>query len=91
MCTVKTAYRINQNFMITNLVLSKKEPFTCEDIMKEIDACSVDVNKKLVEKTLERLRDNDYLEKTGYSYRVIPLEESIRWGGHYIKWGNQSL
>lgn len=82
MCTVKKASLINPNFVITNLVLSKEASFTCEDIMNEMQNSSLEINEKIVEKTLERLRDNDYLEEVGYSYKVIPREESIRWGWH---------
>ena len=35
---------------------------------------------KKLEKTLERLRENDYLEEIGYTYTIIPREKSIRWG-----------
>lgn len=80
MDTTKTVNQINQNFMITNLVLSMEGSFTCEDVAKEINRYSLNVSTKIVEKTLERLRDNDYLEEIGYSYKVIPQEESIRWG-----------
>lgn len=80
MCTMKTANQINQNFMITNLILSMKSPFTCEDVVEEIRKGSLEISVKKVEKTLERLRDNDYLEEVGYSYKVIPQKKSIRWG-----------
>lgn len=53
--------QINQNFIITNLVLSMKGSFTCEDAAKEISKCSLNVNMKTVERTLKRLRDNDYI------------------------------
>lgn len=77
---MKAASQINQNFMITNLVLSMEGSFTCDDIVQEIERGSLEISRKKVEKTLERLRDNDYLEEVGYSYKVISQEESIRWG-----------
>ncbi len=49
-----------------------KGSFTCEDAAKEISKCSLNVSMKTVERTLKRLRDNDYLEEIGYSYKVIP-------------------
>ena len=80
MYVTKAVDQINQNFIITNLILSMKGSFTCEDAAKEISKCSLNVSMKTVERTLKRLRDNDYLEEIGYSYKVIPQEESVRWG-----------
>lgn len=80
MCTLQTLYNVNPNFMITNLVLSKEGTFTCKQVLEEIRENSLDIDEMVVKKALDRLRDNDYLEETGYSYRVIPLEESVRWG-----------
>jgi repressor of nif and glnA expression len=65
--------------MLTNMVLSKHGSFTCKEIVEEVRSNSVEVNERAVEKALERLRDNDYLEEVGYSYRVIPQKESVRW------------
>ena len=80
MCTVRTPSQINDNFMITNLILSMKGNFTCDDVCKKMNQYSLSIGKKKVEKTLERLRENDYLEEIGYTYTVIPKEKSIRWG-----------
>lgn len=78
MCTVE----INSNFMLTNLILSMEGTFTCADICNLIKQYSLNIGKKTVEKALERLRENDYLEEIGYTYTVIPQEKSIRWGWH---------
>lgn len=80
MCTVEMASQINNNFMITNLILSMEGTFTCDDICNKMKQYSLNIGKKTVEKTLERLRENDYLEEIGYTYTVIPQEKSIRWG-----------
>lgn len=82
MCTVEMASQINSNFMLTNLILSMKGTFTCNDICNKMKQYSLNIGKKTVEKTLERLRENDYLEEIGYTYTVIPQEKSIRWGWH---------
>ena len=80
MCTVMAADKINKNFLLTNLILSMEGSFTCDDIYKEVESYSLNVGRKMIEKTLERLRENDYLDEIGYSYTVIPREKSIRWG-----------
>ena len=80
MCSVEKASKINDNFMITNLILSMEGTFTCDDICEKIGKSTLSVGKKTVEKTLKRLRENDYLDEIGYTYRVIPKEKSVRWG-----------
>lgn len=80
MHTLETANRIDDNFMITNLILSMTGTFTCDDVCDKMNQYSLHIGKKKVEKTLERLRENDYLEEIGYTYTVIPKEKSIRWG-----------
>lgn len=82
MCTVEMASQINSNFMLTNLILSMEGTFTCSDICNLIKQYSSNIGKKTIEKALERLRENDYLEEIGYTYTVIPQEKSIRWGWH---------
>lgn len=81
MCTVtvETANKINTNFMLTNLILSMKGSFTCEDVCQKINKHALNISKKTVKKALERLRENDYLDEVGYSYTVIPQEKSSRW------------
>lgn len=82
MCTVEMENQINSNFMLTNLILSMKGTFTCNDICNKIKQYSLNIGKKTIEQALERLRENDYLEEIGYTYTVIPQEKSIRWGWH---------
>lgn len=78
--TAKSASQINTNFVLTNLILSMEGSFTCEDVCQEINKHALNISKKTVKKTLERLRENDYLDEIGHSYTVIPKEKSSRWG-----------
>lgn len=71
---------MNINFAITNLILSMKGPFTCQDVCELVEKYPFQVTEKTVLKTIIRLRENDYLEEVGHSYTVIPKEKSMRWG-----------
>jgi len=72
--------RANNNFVLTNLILSKSGMFTVEDIVQDTHGCAIDVNEKLIQNTIIRLRENDYLKERGSYYEVIAQEKSIRWG-----------
>lgn len=80
MCMVNVTTNMNLNFVITNLILSMTEPFNCQDVCDLMQDYPFQVTEKTVLKTIIRLRENDYLEEVGYLYRVIPKEESMRWG-----------
>lgn len=80
MCVVNASKNMNINFAITNLILSMKGPFTCQDVCELVEKYPFQVTEKTVLKTIIRLRENDYLEEVGHSYTVIPKEKSMRWG-----------
>jgi hypothetical protein len=65
--------------MLTNSILSRTAPFTCKDVLNDETLRSLDVGEKEIKNALDRLRDNDYLEEIGYTYRIIPKEQSVRW------------
>lgn len=71
---------LNNNFVLTNLILTMEGTFTYEDAFNRISQHIAGVSKKTVRKTIERLRDNDYLDELGSKYTVIPQEKSMRWG-----------
>lgn len=68
----------NTNFIITNTILNIKNWFNIEQVTETLKEYSID-NKRLVKQSIERLRDNDYLEEDGSYYRVLNNRESRRW------------
>lgn len=71
---------INKNFVMTNLILNIKGKFTCEDAYNKVRGYLQNIRRREVKRTIERLRENDYLEETGRTYMVISKEKSTRWG-----------
>lgn len=80
MCTKRVEGRANSNFVLTNLILSKTGMFTVEDIVEDTHGYAIEVNEKLIQNAIIRLRENDYLKERGSYYEAIEQEKSIRWG-----------
>jgi len=82
MCSVKVKDGINANFYITNVILSKSGQFTIEDVWEDIQNYNKNnsINRKMIEKFISRLQENYYVEMVGNSYKVVPSDQSIRWG-----------
>lgn len=83
MCTIKVSENIDANFVITNLILSRSEEFTVDDILGSSKQMPVIITRKMVERMIGRLRENDYIEEIGMgpSYKIIPENKSMRWMG----------
>lgn len=79
MCTKNITTSTSANFIITNIILSMKDMFTCDEIIEKLKTYSID-DEKMVKKSITRLRENDYLEEDGSYYRVLNNRESKRWG-----------
>lgn len=64
----------NYNFIISNLLLSKKEDFTYEDCVKELTIMlgvwNSDIENAL-SRALIRLRDDGFLNVLGENYKVV--------------------
>lgn len=64
----------NYNFVISNLILSRTENFTYNDIIKELRDMFEEITMKIesvVEKCLVRLREDGFLSVLGSSYLVV--------------------
>lgn len=83
MCTIKVSENIDANFVITNLILSRREEFTVDDILGISKQMPIIITRKMVERMIGRLRENDYIEEIGMgpSYKIIPENKSMRWMG----------
>ena len=73
-------YEMPLNFIMTNAILSMQDSFTFSDAVQEIRKYIEDVNINFVKSTINRLRENDYLEEVGSYYRVLENDKSTRWG-----------
>ena len=65
---------MNYNFIVSNLILSKTENFTYNDIIKELKDMFTEINEIIVgvvEKCLIRLREDGFLSVLGSRYSVI--------------------
>lgn len=65
---------INYNFIISNLILSKNENFTYNDIINDVKDMFTEINEiivSVVEKCLIRLREDGFLSVLGSRYSVI--------------------
>ena len=61
----------NCNFIVSNIILSKKSSFTYEEIREEVNSllkCTSGNIESTLEKCLVRLRDDGFLDVLGSTY-----------------------
>ena len=61
----------NCNFIVSNIILSKKDSFTYEEIREEVNSllkCTSGNIESTLEKCLVRLRDDGFLDVLGSTY-----------------------
>lgn len=65
---------MNYNFIISNLILSKTENFTYNDVINDVKDLFTEINEiivSVVEKCLIRLREDGFLSVLGSRYLVV--------------------
>lgn len=89
MCKKSISENITKNFIITNVILSKKDSFTCEEIIGTLSEEYAIADEKMIKNSIKRLRENDYLEEEGSYYKVLDSRESKRWGNGLMLQGDR--
>ncbi len=56
------------NYKVSNVVLSKKKPFTIAEVEFELRRMGNDIHQKLIKNILDTLNDNGVVVKTGGRY-----------------------
>lgn len=67
----------NYNFLVSNLILSQTQDFTCNDIIRKLKEMFEDIGQELVntvKRCLIRLRDDGFLSECEDTYTVVELE-----------------
>lgn len=65
------------NFIISNMILSKKSKFTYNDCIKDLNTIFDIVDNEIentLKKSLIRLRDDGFLDILGENYKVICIK-----------------
>ena len=65
-----TAITEGSGYKLATIVLSKKEPFTLEDLLKELKHTVSEENEILIKRSLDRLCDNGIIIKHGSLYSL---------------------
>lgn len=60
----------NPSYVLGDIILSKKEPFTFEEIFNELHEAGVHKSSDDVKKAIQRLKDNGIIVQWGTLYSV---------------------
>jgi len=60
----------NASFKLSTIILSKKEPFTLNEVVDELQKVGVKEPEQSIKRALNRLRDNDIITEFGSTYAL---------------------
>jgi len=67
----KLVLTAERSYKIVDIILSKQNSFTLEDITRELQEAGFDVEQPFVEKALILLRDKGFIIEYGSRYSII--------------------
>ncbi len=58
----------NPSYIVSNVILSKRQPFTVNDIDLELKRNGENLREEIIQQVLNKLNENGIITKMGYSY-----------------------